>query len=84
MKNVRFLFIVLGMIVMLSSCKAWNSMFGPKYGCGTNGKNVGAEKNWQQVILQRKRQPEKRKNSEVKKQVQRFFYNPGLYLNNIN
>jgi hypothetical protein len=44
MKNVRFLFIVLGMIVMLSSCRAWNSMFGPKYGCGTNGKNVGAEK----------------------------------------
>jgi hypothetical protein len=44
MKNVRFLFVILGMVVMFSSCRAWNSMFGPKYGCGTNGKNVGAEK----------------------------------------
>jgi hypothetical protein len=26
-------------VLMLSSC----SMFKPKYGCGTNGKNVGAE-----------------------------------------
>jgi hypothetical protein len=22
----------------------WNNLFPPKYGCGTNGKNVGAEK----------------------------------------
>jgi hypothetical protein len=27
-----------------SSCKMWNSMFGPKYGCKSNGKNVGAER----------------------------------------
>ncbi len=44
MKNVRFLFVMLGLIMMLSSCKAWNNMFGAKYGCHTNGKNVGAEK----------------------------------------
>lgn len=44
MKNVKFLFIVLGLMMMLSSCKAWNGLFGPKYGCPTNGKNVGAEK----------------------------------------
>ena len=35
---------MLGLIMMLSSCKAWNGVFGPKYGCPTNGKNVGAEK----------------------------------------
>jgi hypothetical protein len=28
----------------LSSCGVLNSMFKPKYGCKTNGKNVGAEK----------------------------------------
>jgi len=44
MKNVKFLFVVIGLMMMLSSCKAWNSVFGPKYGCPTNGKNVGAEK----------------------------------------
>jgi hypothetical protein len=22
----------------------WNNMFGPKYGCKSNGKNVGAER----------------------------------------
>ncbi len=44
MKNVRLLFVMLGLLVMMSSCKMWNSMFGPKYGCPTNGKNVGAEK----------------------------------------
>jgi hypothetical protein len=27
-----------------SSCKLWNNLFGPKYGCPSNGKNVGAER----------------------------------------
>jgi hypothetical protein len=27
-----------------SSCRLWNSVFGPKYGCPSNGKNVGAER----------------------------------------
>jgi hypothetical protein len=27
-----------------SSCSVWNKVFGPKYGCPSNGKNVGAEK----------------------------------------
>ena len=35
---------MLGLVMMLSSCKAWNGVFGPKYGCPTNGKNIGAEK----------------------------------------
>jgi hypothetical protein len=44
MKNVRLLLMIAGLLMMLSSCRAWNSLFGPKYGCPTNGKNVGAEK----------------------------------------
>jgi hypothetical protein len=40
MKNLRFYTIGLSVILLLSSC----SMFKPKYGCPTNGKNIGAEK----------------------------------------
>jgi hypothetical protein len=31
-------------IVTTPSCRMWNSVFGPKYGCPSNGKNVGAER----------------------------------------
>lgn len=34
----------LSLVFLLSSCRLWNSVFKPKYGCATNGKNVGAEK----------------------------------------
>jgi len=44
MKTVRFLVICFSLVVLLSSCKLWNNMFGPKYGCKTDGKNIGAEK----------------------------------------
>ncbi|MBL7708361.1 MAG: hypothetical protein J0L56_02535 [Chitinophagales bacterium] len=44
MKSLRFLTIALGLMLLLSSCKVWNSLFPPKYGCPTNGKNIGAEK----------------------------------------
>jgi hypothetical protein len=27
-----------------SSCRVWNKMFGPKYGCPANGKAYGAER----------------------------------------
>lgn len=30
--------------MLFSSCSVWNKMFPPKYGCGTDGRNVGAEK----------------------------------------
>ncbi|HET9429826.1 MAG TPA: hypothetical protein VFO70_01560 [Chitinophagaceae bacterium] len=40
MKNLRFYTMGLSVILLLSSC----SMFKPKYGCPTNGKNIGAEK----------------------------------------
>lgn len=44
MKNLRFLTVALCVMMLLSSCKIWNSIFKPKYGCPSNGKNVGAEK----------------------------------------
>jgi hypothetical protein len=28
----------------MSSCGFFNNLFGPKYGCPSNGKNVGAER----------------------------------------
>jgi hypothetical protein len=40
MKNLRFFLVTLSSVTLLSSC----SVFKPKYGCTTNGKNVGAEK----------------------------------------
>jgi hypothetical protein len=44
MKNLRTITIATCLLVLFSSCKLWNSMFKPKYGCPSNGKNVGAEK----------------------------------------
>ena len=44
MKNLRTITIVLSLMMLLSSCKLWNNIFKPKYGCPSNGKNVGAEK----------------------------------------
>ncbi len=42
--KTKFYIIGIFCVVLLSSCSLWNKAFGPKYGCGTNGKNVGAEK----------------------------------------
>ena len=44
MKNLRFIFITVSLIFLLSSCRVWSNLFGTKYGCPTNGKNIGAEK----------------------------------------
>ncbi len=44
MKNLRFFAIALSTLMLLSSCNLMNNLFKPKYGCPTNGKNVGAEK----------------------------------------
>ena len=44
MKTLRFLAVTVSLIVLLSSCNLWHSVFKPKYGCPTNGKNIGAEK----------------------------------------
>ena len=44
MKAVRTLLLCIGLMLMLSSCKLWGNIFKPKYGCKTDGRNVGAEK----------------------------------------
>jgi len=44
MKTVRAVTISICLMILLSSCKIWNNMFGPKYGCKTDGRNIGAEK----------------------------------------
>lgn len=44
MKSLRFFTILIVMVFLLSSCRLWNSVFKPKSGCPSNGKNVGAEK----------------------------------------
>lgn len=42
----RLLVAVACAIIMFSgtSCRVWNNVFGPKYGCPTNGKSYGAER----------------------------------------
>lgn len=44
MKTVRVVALCVSLMIVLSSCKIWNNMFGPKYGCKTDGRNIGAEK----------------------------------------
>jgi len=44
MKNLRFFALVFSLMLLLSSCQLWNNIFKPKYGCPSDGKNVGAEK----------------------------------------
>ena len=47
MAILRKLFFAISLLLLLtglSSCRIWNSVFKPKYGCPSNGKNVGAEK----------------------------------------
>ena len=43
--NTILLFFFLTILLTgASSCGLMHSMFGPKYGCPSNGKNVGAER----------------------------------------
>ena len=50
MKNLRFIAVAFSLMMLLSSCKMFGKVFGgifpkkEKYGCPSNGKNVGAEK----------------------------------------
>lgn len=44
MKNLKTILITCSLMMLFSSCKVWNNLFPPKYGCTTNGKNIGAEK----------------------------------------
>ena len=44
MKKPKIFLAGLILVMIFASCNVWSSMFKPKYGCPTNGKNVGAEK----------------------------------------
>ncbi|MEP6746411.1 MAG: hypothetical protein ABJB86_01725 [Bacteroidota bacterium] len=46
MKTRSFIssFLLVALVVTMSSCSVWNKVFGPKYGCPANGKDVGAER----------------------------------------
>ncbi|MBD0333574.1 MAG: hypothetical protein ICV66_13080 [Chitinophagaceae bacterium] len=44
MKNIRNTLIGFAFVFMVSSCSVVNNLFPSKYGCKSNGKNVGAEK----------------------------------------
>ncbi len=40
MKNLLIIVVLMSVMTMVMSC----NLFKPKYGCPTNGKNIGAEK----------------------------------------
>lgn len=42
----KILVVVACMMIMTSgsSCRVWNKVFGPKYGCPANGRSFGAER----------------------------------------
>jgi hypothetical protein len=44
MKRVLYSVLIISFTFSLSSCGLWHKIFKPKYGCPSNGKNVGAEK----------------------------------------
>jgi hypothetical protein len=44
MKSLRFILLIATFSFMISSCNLWNKIFKPKYGCPSDGRNVGAEK----------------------------------------
>ena len=44
MKKPKFYLIGLAIVILFSSCNLWGKVFKTKYGCTSNGKNVGAEK----------------------------------------
>lgn len=44
MKFKQLLLIIAISSLLLTSCKVWDKLFPPKYGCPSNGKNVGAER----------------------------------------
>lgn len=44
MKLKHVLPAILVISLLVTSCKVWDRIFLPKYGCPGNGKNVGAER----------------------------------------
>ena len=47
MRTTNGILVAMALMIMLttgSSCRTWNKVFGPKYGCPANGKSFGAER----------------------------------------
>ena len=44
MKALKTLLVCVILTMALSFCKLWGNIFKPKYGCKTDGRNIGAEK----------------------------------------
>ena len=44
MKALKTLLFCVILTMPHSSCKLWGNIFKPKYGCKTDGRNIGAEK----------------------------------------
>lgn len=64
MKKIYFLYCFL-VITTFSSCRLWEKVFPPKYGCATNGKNVGAE----QLLSENK---DKKKGGRAARKAKKF------------
>jgi hypothetical protein len=43
-KTILHLFFFFALLTGISSCGWMHSLFGPKYGCPSDGRNVGAER----------------------------------------
>jgi hypothetical protein len=43
-KNIFLFFFLIILLTSVSSCGWMHDLFGPKYGCPSDGKNVGAER----------------------------------------
>jgi hypothetical protein len=43
-KTILFFLLLAVWVISNSSCGAIHNLFGPKYGCPSDGKNVGAER----------------------------------------
>ncbi|MER3497451.1 MAG: hypothetical protein C4308_01845 [Chitinophagaceae bacterium] len=44
MKGLKLILILATFCFTISSCNLWYKVFKPKYGCPSDGRNVGAEK----------------------------------------
>ena len=47
MSILRKLLVAIACLMLVtggSSCRVWNKVFGPKYGCPANGRSFGAER----------------------------------------
>lgn len=44
MRKSGLLAMIIIAMMLMQSCRLWEKVFPPKYGCPTNGKNIGAER----------------------------------------